>query len=345
VKKHFLFTYVLSIVLVITVGCGAVCSLSGVGFEAETGSFVELSADDSGGGLPDERVVALNSALDVAPGLAGLISGGDGLDRFKAGYVGFCEEYSGLIRKAYRGVSDHDILFCYAVGYALADSVLMDDTDCVLFAKETRERLEDYSGMSFADYVLVHSFWTAYQYLVRTDIADWLSIPWSGDPLGSGLDAPAGIIQIAQTTLEMPVAMLEASPKQKTMFYITTEFDKDTWKYTRDLLLENGLSYGLSISDYSSHFLEVGLIHHFMTLNIEDVRYDMVVLGDLFTTSKDYMLSGADALNELYGGQWQTMTNNTLWSLIIGGEDFNNFDYADWVEDRYFWRYYDEDEP
>jgi len=335
----------LSIVLVITVGCGAVCSLSGVGFDEETGSFVELSVDDSGSGLPDERVVALNSALDVAPGLAGLISGGDGLDRFKAGYVGFCEEYSGLIRKAYRGVSDHDILFCYAVGYALADSVLMDDTDCVLFAKETRERLEDYSGMSFADYVLVHSFWTAYQYLVRTDVAEWLSIPWSGDPLGSGLDAPAGMIQIVQTTLEMPVAMLEASPKQKTMFYSTTKFNNYTWKYTRDLLLENGLSYGLSISDYSSHFLEVGLIHHFMTLNIEDVSYDSMVLGDLFTTSTDYMAEVANAISGMNAGDWQIMTQVALWSAIVGGGHLYLHEYNDWVEDRYFWKYYDEDEP
>jgi len=58
--NRMVMVVLLVVLTALHVGCGAVCSLSGVGFDEETGSFVELSVDDSGSGLPDERVVALN---------------------------------------------------------------------------------------------------------------------------------------------------------------------------------------------------------------------------------------------------------------------------------------------
>jgi hypothetical protein len=317
-KKLMMFVCIALLVLISIVGCRSYSTLDRIIFDKGSSTFLILPNNS----YKSEEVVSitdvLNKATIVAPTLINLVNTEKDYVKFKTTYNRFNKMYTRLVKKAYDNLEQRDILFSFAVGYALADSVLTDDSCFELFPQETRKKLETYSGMSFAEYAFVHSFWTAFHYLVRTDSTERLNIPWTGVPLGSGFDASAGFIQITISSLLIPkiiVGELSLSPCDNIFYSDNDLFESLLLKS----LLKNDLKSGLSKQDYTNKFLEIGFINHFTSFDIISRNIESVLLGDLFSAMINYCVIPASyGINmDLHKTYYPIIIQ--CWKEVIGG--------------------------
>jgi hypothetical protein len=323
-----------AVIVVICFACGcSVFNTSDLCFKNNPKPHFELTAS-SENTSSSAIVSSLNDALSEAPHLVQLLSEDDGDIVFINTLGEFKSRYSKLFFRMYPSAEPSDFYYSFTVGYALTKEIIKDK---VLFNEEARTILEDYSGYSFEEYALMSGFWVAYHYMKRNSVTDLdqnnntkhtlserLDIPFSGEPLGSGLDAKAGLLQLAKASL---LQIKVVTPTIETMFY----YEDDTWDMLRDNLLNAGLSSGLTVGDFKNKFLEVGLINHYQSDVLIDNQNKELLLGDIHMIFREYSNLIEKAVLD---ADWEDDLIILFGNLIVD-EDFTWKKYDIWRHNRY----------
>ena len=319
--KKLLIVLALCCVLV-TISCSntdRTCDMDTIQFDTESGRFLS----DGNNNDNTQNLQVLNKALLYASPLENNLSNGDGFEIFRESYNNFISGYSKLIMKAYPNTNCSDILFSFAVGYSVSESIANDiDT----FDAKSRKDLTNYSGIGFSEYVLIHSFWVTFHYLNGNNTKT--AIPFEGNKLRTGLNVRPGIIQIAKASLKM--VEIIANEGKNTPGYRLLYFEDDRlFKNTITFLEDGGLSSQISRKLCYNRFLEVGLVNQFVCQNILKKENKNILLGDIFTTTNNYFYNASSVLGKAKSGQLLNSMQDLFWNRIVGGEINIDF-YNDW---------------